>query len=62
MAHDDRVSMPMSGAGITRFFDEVKSRIQIKPFSVVILIVVVVLIIALLHMYGYNLLGIGNLN
>ncbi|MGE0793132.1 MAG: preprotein translocase subunit Sec61beta [Candidatus Woesearchaeota archaeon] len=44
----DRISMPSSGAGITQYFNETKSRISISPQMVLgisILIVVVVIIL-----------------
>ena len=56
---DDRISMPSSGAGITRYFDDYKSKIEIKPGVVLILIVIVVIIEAFLHLQGYKLLGLA---
>ncbi|MCB9358513.1 preprotein translocase subunit Sec61beta [Candidatus Woesearchaeota archaeon] len=61
MAKDNRINMPMSGAGITRYFDESKSKFHIKPASVIIIIILVILIIIALHMFGYGALGIQNL-
>jgi len=58
MSKDNRVSMPMSGAGITRYFEESQTRFHIKPITVVILIIAVILIILGLHMYGNGILGI----
>ena len=59
MARDNRVSMPTSTAGITRYFDEFKSRIRIKPGHVIIISIVVALIILMMHTYGDALLGVG---
>ncbi len=48
MARDDRISMPSSGAGITRYFDDEKSNIMLSPQATVIGILAVVVIILLL--------------
>lgn len=48
MAKDNRISMPSSGAGLTKYFDDYNSKIQINPNVLIILILVVVLIIMLL--------------
>jgi len=56
MSKDNRISMPMSTAGITRYFDDYKSRFEIKPGHVIILIIVVIIIEILLHSLGGKLL------
>ena len=49
----NNISLPASGGGLMRYSDEFKSKIQIKPTQVVILIVlVVVLEIVLYAMYS----------
>ncbi len=57
MARDNKVNMPMSGAGITRYFEESTTKFSIKPINVVILIIAVILIIIVLHKVGAGLLG-----
>jgi len=52
MARDSKVQMPSSGAGITRYFDDYKSKIQFKPEHVIILTVLVVIIVIILHATG----------
>ncbi len=59
MARDDRIMMPSSGAGLTRYFDEYKSKIELKPGHIIILIVVVIIIEVILHLQGNSLLGLG---
>lgn len=54
----DKISMPMSGGGLMRYFDEYKSKIEFSPGSVVVLILVVIVIMVILHMYGNNFIGI----
>ena len=58
MGRDNKVSMPTSTAGITRYFDDYKSKIEIKPGHVIILVIIVIIIEVLLHWQGYSLLGI----
>jgi preprotein translocase subunit Sec61beta len=58
MSKDDRVGMPMSGAGITRFFDEFKSKIQLKPMTVVVILALLLLVIVFLHVAGQSMLGL----
>ena len=53
----DKVNMPMSTAGITRYFDDYKSKIEFKPGHVLIFSVVVVLIVVALHIWGGAIIG-----
>ena len=55
---DNRVQMPASTAGLTRFFDDYKSKIEFRPGQVVVLAILVFLMTVLLHMYGSSLLGV----
>ncbi|MFP4523802.1 MAG: preprotein translocase subunit Sec61beta [Candidatus Woesearchaeota archaeon] len=48
MAKNDKVRMPSSGAGITQYFDDYKSKIVFQPIHIVIFAVVVILIELLL--------------
>ncbi|MEM4239734.1 MAG: preprotein translocase subunit Sec61beta [Candidatus Woesearchaeota archaeon] len=57
MADKNRVSMPASTAGLTRYFEDYRSRIEIKPAYVIVMAVAVMLIIILLNAYGSTLLG-----
>jgi preprotein translocase subunit Sec61beta len=52
-----RINMPSSGAGLTRYFDDYKSKITFKPGHVVVLAVVIAFIVILLNIYGHSLLG-----
>ncbi|MFH1511625.1 MAG: preprotein translocase subunit Sec61beta [Candidatus Woesearchaeota archaeon] len=47
----DKISMPTSTAGITRYFDDYKSKIEFKPGHIIILVVVVIFISVFLHAY-----------
>ena len=54
----ERISMPSSTAGITRYFDDYKSKIEFKPGHVIVLSILIIAIVILLHMFGGSLLGI----
>lgn len=58
MAKRDKISMPMSSAGLTRYFDDYKSKIEFKPGHIVFLAIIVILLVILLHSVGDRLLGI----
>jgi len=48
----DKISMPSSMAGLTRYFDEYKSKIELKPEHVIVLILVVIILEVLLNWQG----------
>ncbi len=50
MGRKDKVSMPSSGAGITRYFDDYKSKIEFKPEWIIVLVILVIIIEIILHM------------
>ena len=56
---DKKVNMPASTAGLTRFFEDYRSKIEFKPGHVIILAVVIMLITITLHVYGSALLGLS---
>ncbi len=55
----DKIMMPSGTAGITRYFDEYKSKLRFKPGHVIVLCVIVMIVTILLHVYGRSLLGLG---
>jgi preprotein translocase subunit Sec61beta len=55
----DKISMPSSTAGITRFFDEYHSKITIKPTMVIVFTILVMVIEIILYIYGYQILGLA---
>ncbi len=55
---DKSVQMPSSGAGLTRYFDDAKTKVEFKPGHIVALAVVVMVLIILLQLYGKGLFGI----
>jgi preprotein translocase subunit Sec61beta len=52
MARQDKIQMPSSGAGIMRYFDDYKSKIEFKPEHVVILTILIIIIVIVLHLTG----------
>jgi len=46
---DNKISMPSSGGGIMRYFDEYKSKIEIPPTYLVIAIIAISVFIIILH-------------
>ncbi len=45
MAKDNKVNMPSSGAGLTRYFDGYSSNVMISPEATVIMIIVAIIAI-----------------
>jgi len=54
----DKIQMPTSTAGITRYFEDYHSKIEFKPGHVIILTILVMVIIIILHLYGGAILGL----
>lgn len=50
--------MPSGMGGLTRYFDEFKSKIQFKPGHIIILCIVVILLMVLLHLQGNAWFGL----
>lgn len=46
---EDRIRVPTSQAGITRYFEEFKTKLELQPKHVVVLIVIVVVLELLLQ-------------
>lgn len=57
MAQDNRIRLPSGQGGLTRYFDEFKSRIEFSPGAVIVLCVIIVIIIICLHYFGGTLLN-----
>jgi preprotein translocase subunit Sec61beta len=55
---DDKIQMPSSGAGLTRYFDDYKSKIELKPEHVIVMIVILILIEILLNWQGAAWFGL----
>ncbi len=46
---DDKIQMPMSGGGLVRFSDEVKSKFMLSPAVVMIAIGVITVVLIVLY-------------
>ena len=58
MARSNKVNLPSGMGGLTRYFDDYTSKIELKPGHVVILAVIIMLIVVFLHIQGSAFLGI----
>lgn len=52
---DDKIRLPSGQGGLTRYFDEYKSKVQFSPAVVTIIAIVIILIVIALHLTGGNL-------
>ncbi len=57
MARDNKIRLPSGQGGLTRYFDELQSRIEFSPGAVIVLCILIIVIIILLHYFGVNFLG-----
>ena len=55
---DDKIRMPSSTAGITQYYDEVKTKVEMRPEWVIALAIIVIIIEILLQIYGNSLFGL----
>ncbi|RME31926.1 preprotein translocase subunit Sec61beta [Candidatus Woesearchaeota archaeon] len=53
----DRIRMPASTAGITQYWDDVKTKVEMKPEHVIVLAVIIIIIELLLQAYGSRIFG-----
>ncbi len=56
MAQDNKIRLPSGQGGLTRYFDEYKSKIELSPGAVVVLCIVVILLVILLNQVGSRFL------
>ncbi len=54
---DNQLRLPSGQGGLTRFNEEVKSKIELTPKAVIIVVLIVMILIILLHSYGGSLLS-----
>lgn len=55
---DDKIQMPSSGAGLTRYFDDSHSKIELKPQHVIAFIIFIIIIEIILNWQGYAWFGL----
>ena len=59
MAKDNKINMPTSGAGITSYFSEIKSKVTFKPTQVIVVIGIVIILELFLHLFGNAIFGVN---
>ncbi len=53
---DNKIHLPQSGGGIIRYFDEFKSKIELSPWMIIVLIVIIIILELIVQQT--NLLGL----
>ncbi len=56
---EDKITLPSSGGGIIRYFEDFKSKIELKPEVIIVVIGLVVVLEIILHVYGNSIFGIA---
>jgi preprotein translocase subunit Sec61beta len=51
----ERMRLPSGSGGLTRYFEDYRSNVQISPGHVIALTIIVTIIILLLHQFGPSL-------
>ncbi|HLC82058.1 MAG TPA: preprotein translocase subunit Sec61beta [Candidatus Nanoarchaeia archaeon] len=54
---DDKIRLPSGQGGLTRYFDEYKSSVELSPAAVLVLSILIMVIIILLNVFGGRLLS-----
>ncbi|MEM1535002.1 MAG: preprotein translocase subunit Sec61beta [Candidatus Pacearchaeota archaeon] len=49
---EEKVMLPPSFGGLTRYFEEYKSRIEIKPTLLILIIIIFIILELLLNIFG----------
>lgn len=49
---EEKISMPSSQGGLVRYYNEYKSKVQVKPIHVVVAVVVVIVVELGLKVFG----------
>ena len=49
---DDKIRLPSGQGGLTRYFDEYKSKIEFSPGMVIVMAILIMVIVVLLHYFG----------
>lgn len=56
MAQENKIRLPSGQGGLTRYFDEYKSKIEFSPSVVIVLTIIIMILVLLLHQFGGNFL------
>ena len=52
----DQIRIPSGQGGLTRYFDEYSSKVELSPGSIIVLVIIVMVLMILLHYFGGSLL------
>ncbi len=52
MGKDNRINMPSGQGGLTRYFEESTSKIELSPGSIIVLSIIIMIIVIILHQFG----------
>ena len=55
---NSNIQMPSSGAGLTRYFGDYKSKLELAPGHVIVLAVLIAALAILLKLYGKGWFGL----
>jgi preprotein translocase subunit Sec61beta len=55
MASDNKIRMPSGQGGLTRYFDEYKSKVDFSPAVVIVMAIIIMIIVIILHQFGMRL-------
>lgn len=55
MAEDNKIRLPSGQGGLTRYFEESTSKVELSPGAVIILSIIVMVVVILLHYFGGRL-------
>ena len=54
----DKLRLPSGQGGLTRYFDEYKSKFEFSPEMIIVLIVLAIVLVSLLHYFGNQYFGV----
>jgi len=54
---DNKIRLPASYGGIMQYYDEYKSKIDISPYTVIIIASIVIILVIVLHKVGPSIFG-----
>ncbi len=57
MSQDNKIRMPSSMGGLVSYFDEYKSKIEIKPGVAIIAIIAIIILAIVMNFYAKSLFG-----
>ena len=52
------ISLPSSGAGITRYFEDYRSKVKFQPGHIIVIAVIVIMLVILMHLFGDQILNL----